>query len=213
MEHDRDFIEQSCAQFVAALASKAPVPGGGGACALVGAIGMALGNMVGSLTLGKPKYAAVQADILRLQTEATGLQGALLALVARDAAVFEPLSRAYGLPTGTQEESAHKARVMEAALNEAARVPLELMELCCKAIGLHEEFAAKGTAIAISDVGVGALLCGAALQGAALNVFINTKYMADRDHAAGINAQAKDMLHEYAARAGRVYEDVAARLQ
>ena len=94
------------------LASKAPVPGGGGASALVGAIGTALCNMVGSLTVGKKKYAAVEAEISGLMEKATELQNALLELIEKDAEVFEPLSRAYGLPKETEEERAEKARVM-----------------------------------------------------------------------------------------------------
>lgn len=106
------FAERSCNDFVAILASKEPVPGGGGAAAYVGAIGMALGNMVGSLTLGKKKYADVQDDIIRLQKSADELQDDLLALVQKDAEVFEPLSKAYGMPKDTDEQKAEKARVM-----------------------------------------------------------------------------------------------------
>ena len=151
------FTQLSCEKFVEELASKAPVPGGGGASALVGAVGAALGNMVGSLTVGKKKYADVQEDILALKARTDKLQAEFLALVERDAEVFEPLSRAYGLPKDTPEQQAEKTRVMEAALKEACAVPLHIMEKCGEAIELHREFAAKGTALAISDVGVGVI--------------------------------------------------------
>lgn len=206
-----DFTKCTCEDFVEVLASKAPVPGGGGAAALVGAIGMALGNMVGSLTLGKKKYADVQDDIAALKAQADALQRDLLELVAKDAEVFEPLSRAYGLPKDTPEQQAEKARIMEAALRECCDVPLAIMEKCCKAIKLHEQFAAKGTAIAISDVGCGVTCCAAALQTASLNVFINTKSMADRAYAEDINQRAKRMLSEYISLATKIYNDVAAR--
>ena len=98
--------DKSCEDFVFALASNAPVPGGGGASALVGAVGIALGDMVGSLTLGKKKYADVQADIERLKERAGEIERELLNLIERDAEVFEPLSRAYGLPKETPEEQA-----------------------------------------------------------------------------------------------------------
>lgn len=207
------FTTQSCADFVERLASKEPVPGGGGAAAFVGAIGMALGNMVGSLTLGKKKYADVQEDILALKAKAEQLQNELLSLVARDAAVFEPLSKAYGLPKETEEQKAEKARVMEAALREACSVPLEIMEQCAAAIALHQEFAAKGTAIAISDVGCGVACCKAALQAASLNVFINTKSMTNRAYADEVNAKANKLLRTYTALADEIYAQVAARLQ
>lgn len=206
-----EFTKLSCEEFVAVLASKEPVPGGGGAAALVGAIGTALGNMVGSLTVGKKKYADVQEDILALKVKADTLQQELFGLAARDAEVFEPLSRAYGLPKETPEEQAHKAEVMEKALRECSAVPLAIMQACCEAIKLHEEFAAKGTAIAISDVGCGVACCKAALQAASLNVFINTKSMADRAYAEELNAKANALLNEYCTLADKIYQDVAAR--
>lgn len=208
-----EFTNYSCAEFVRVLASKEPVPGGGGAAALTGAVGMALGNMVGSLTLGKKKYAGVQEEITALKEKADRLQDKLLELVRRDAEVFAPLSRAYGLPKDTAEQKAEKARVMEAALREACSVPMEIMEQCCAAIELHREFAAKGTAIAISDVGCGVAMCKAALQAASLNVFINTRSMADRACAEEINQKADKLLAEYTAAADEIYTQVAARLR
>lgn len=207
------FTQKSCEEFIEVLASKEPVPGGGGASALVGAIGTALGNMVGSLTVGKKKYADVQEDILRLKAQADLLQADLIRLVARDAEVFEPLSKAYGLPKDTEEQKAEKTRIMELCLKEACSVPLEIMEKCCAAIELHREFAQKGTAIAISDVGVGVAFCKAALMGASLNVFINTNAMTDKAYAAEINEKANAMLTRYTALADEIYASVLSRLQ
>lgn len=206
-----EFTKLSCEEFVAVLASKEPVPGGGGAAALVGAIGTALGNMVGSLTVGKKKYADVQEDILALKAQADSLQQDFFRLAAQDAEVFEPLSRAYGLPKDTPEEQAYKAEVMETALRECSAVPLAIMGKCCETIRLHEAFAAKGTAIAISDVGCGVACCKAALQAASLNVFINTKAMADRAYAEDVNAKANALLAEYCGLADAVYQAVLAR--
>jgi formiminotetrahydrofolate cyclodeaminase/kynurenine formamidase len=197
---------QSCEDFVHALASKAPVPGGGGAAALVGAVGTALGNMVGSLTIGKKKYADVWEEIGSLKGKADQLQEDLLTLIERDAQVFEPLSRAYSLPKGTPEEIAHKEQVMEAALREACSVPMEIMAKSCEAIDLLQDFAAKGTAIAISDAGCGAACTKAALQSAALNVFINTKGMKDRNYAEALNQKAKEMLKTYVIKADEIYQ-------
>lgn len=207
-----DFMKESCTDFVEMLASKAPVPGGGGASALVGAVGTALGNMVGNLTVGKKKYKDVEDDVRALMEKAEVLRYDLIILAQRDAEVFEPLSRAYGLPRETEEQKAEKVRVMEAALKEACSVPLEIMSCCCEAIELHREFAEKGSAIAISDVGVGVACCRAALQGASLNVFINTKSMTDRKYAEAINRRAEDMLTEYIPLADQVYAQVRARL-
>lgn len=203
------FTDLSCEQFVEILASKEPVPGGGGASALVGAIGMALGNMVGSLTLGKKKYGDVEQDIIALKAKSDALQQEFIRLVAADAEVFEPLSRAYGIP----KDDPSRGQVMEAALKKAASVPMEIMRACCQAIDLHAEFAAKGTAIAISDVGCGVICCKAALQAASLNVFINTKSMTDRDHAQAVEAKAAAMLAEYRQKADAIFADVEKRFR
>lgn len=203
-----NFVEGSCVDFVTVLASKAPIPGGGGASALVGAIGTALGNMVASLTVGKKKYADVEEQMYILKEKADNLQKELLELVGRDAEVFEPLSKAYGMPKNTEEEKIEKERVMELALREACSVPLEIMYKCCEAIELHSEFAHKGSSLAVSDAGVGVVFCKAALQGASLNVFINTKAMKDREYAEKINLEAKNLLKKYEKIADEIYDYV-----
>ena len=195
------------------LSSKAPVPGGGGASALVAAVGTALGNMVGSLTVGKKKYADVEEEMYILKEKAGRLEKEFLKLVDRDAEVFEPLSKAYGLPKETEEQKAEKARVMEAALKEACTVPLEIMEKCCEALDLVKEFAAKGSVLAVSDAGVAAVCLKAALQGASLNVFINTKAMKDRAYAEELDRKADSMLKEYQAEADRIFEEVQSKLR
>ncbi|MDR0917563.1 MAG: cyclodeaminase/cyclohydrolase family protein [Oscillospiraceae bacterium] len=203
------FVNVPITEFVETLASKAAVPGGGGASALVGAVGTALGNMVGSLTVGKKKYADVEADIIALQARADALQKELLYLVDQDAVVFEPLSKAYGIP----KDDPTRETVMEAALRDATGVPLDIMRACAKAIDVIAEFAAKGSALAISDAGVGAAFTKAALQGASLNVFINTKSMTDRAYAADIEAEADALLSKYTALADEIYAGVVARLR
>ena len=207
------FTKNTCEEFVDVLASKAPVPGGGGASALVGAIGMALGNMVGSLTVGKKKYADVEADIIALKEKATALQADFLRLVDADAEAFEPLSKAYGMPKETEEQKAEKARVMAIVLKDACAVPMEIMEKCCDAIDVIEEFAAKGSALAISDAGVGVVFCKAALLGASLNVYINTKSMADKEYAASLNEKADKMIADYSKKADEIFAAVNARLR
>lgn len=207
------FSTSKCDEFVEVLASKAPVPGGGGASALVAAVGTALGNMVGSLTVGKKKYADVEEEMYALKEKATSLQADFLRLIDRDAEVFEPLSKAYGMPRETEEEKAEKARVMAIVLKDACAVPMEIMEKCCEAIDVIEEFAAKGSALAISDAGVGVVFCKAALLGASLNVFINTKSMADKEYAASLNEKADKMIADYSKKADEIFAAVNARLR
>ena len=207
------FSTVPCNEFVEVLGSKAPVPGGGGASALVGAVGTALGNMVGVLTVGKKKYADVEEEMKELMAKATTLQDELLHLIERDAEVFEPLSKAYGMPRETEEEKAEKARVMEIVLKDACSVPMEIMEKCCEAIDLIVEFAAKGSALAISDAGVGAAFCKAALEGASLNVYINTKSMKHREYAEELNKKCDEMLAVYTVKADEIFQNVLGRLK
>lgn len=203
------FVNQSCSEFVNVLASKAPVPGGGGASALVGAVGIALGTMVGNLTVGKKKYADVEADIYGLMDKAYAIQKDLLRLIDDDAYVFEPLSKAYGVP----KDHPYRDEIMENALRTACSVPLDIMRACAKAIEIHEEYAAKGSALAISDVGVGVICCKAALLGANLNVMINTKAMKDRTNATRIEKEANALVEKYSALADNIYESVVTRLR
>ncbi|MCD8045814.1 MAG: cyclodeaminase/cyclohydrolase family protein [Clostridiales bacterium] len=207
-----NMTEKSCREFVEVLVSKSPVPGGGGAAAMAGALGTALGEMVGSLTIGKKKYADVQDDVLRLKEEAQKLESEFLDLVERDAEVFESLSRAYGLPKDTEEQKAYKAEVMEAALKEACTVPVRIMECCCKAIGLVREMETIGMAIAISDAGCAAAYLRAALTSASLNVYINTKSMRDRNYAREQDQYVAKMLEEYVSICDEVFQKVQMRV-
>ena len=208
-----ELMNLSCEAFLEDLAGSTPAPGGGGAAALVGAAGAALGNMVGSLTVGKKKYAAVEADILILNRRATALRKRLEGLVQADADAFTPLAAAYKLPKETPEQQAHKAAVLETALEGACAVPLEIMSACCEGIALAAEYAEKGSVMAVSDAGCAALFCKAALQAAGLNVSINTRLMADNAHAAALNAQADAMLAEFVPQADQIHEKLTHSLR
>ena len=169
--------------------------------------------MVGCLTVGKKKYAAVEADILTLNERAGALRAELEALVQADAEAFAPLAAAYGLPKDTPEKAAHKAAVLETALDTACAVPLEIMGKCAEGIALVEEYAAKGSVLAVSDAGCAAVLCKAALQAASLNVFINTKLMTDKTYAAALDAQTDALLSEYVPKADAVFTQVTKQLR
>ncbi len=199
-----EMMEQTCSQFLAELASKAPTPGGGGTAALVGAAGVALGNMVGNLTTGKKKYATVEEKIQALNAKAETLRKELEALVQEDAEAFAPLAAAYGLPKDTPEQAADKERVMETALTRAALVPIKIMQKCLEGITLAYSYAVDGSTMAISDAGCAAVLCKAALQAASLNVFVNTKLMTNREFATALEHTAEQLLD-----AGTSYADEA----
>lgn len=192
-------------EFSDVLSSKAPVPGGGGASAVAAAVGASLGQMVASLTLGKKRYADVQGRIEELIPRFEAVRDELLVLADEDAKAFEPLSRAYGLPKGTEEERAHKAEVMEAALRSACEPPLKIMKKTCEAIDLVDEVSRIGTRIAISDAGAGATLLSAALKAVSLNIFINAKSMADREYAEDLLSHTQEMLDEGCKKADDAY--------
>lgn len=201
-------MEKNVDKFLTELASSAPTPGGGGAAALCGALGIALGNMVGSLTLGKKKYADVQEDIAALNSRAEAIRADFVALIDADAAAFAPLSRAYGIP----KDDPARAEIMETALKRAAEPPLEIIRKCAEALDLIAEYAAKGSALAISDAGCAAALTIAAMKAAALNVRINTKSMADREAADKMNAEAAGLYEKYEKEAEEIYQNVYGRL-
>ena len=184
--------------FLNVLASKEPVPGGGGACGYVAAVGMALGNMVLSLTTGKKKYAEYQEEIEELIVKAGDITNRLYECMDKDAKAFKPLSEAYGLPKDTEEQLEHRNKVMENALLIASEAPLSMMELIVEAIKLIDRISVIGSRLAISDAGVGITMCEAAMKGASLNVFINTKLMKDRELAEDMNFRADKMLAEAA---------------
>ena len=199
-----DFAQASCTEFVTVLASNAPVPGGGGASALVGAIGTALGNMVGSLTVGKKKYAGVEEEIIALKAKCDQLQKDLLDQIALDAKGFEPLAKAYGIP----KDDPNRDKVLEEATIVACQVPVKIMELCCEALDAIKVFAEKGSRLAVSDAGCGAVCVKAALQAASLNVFINTKTLQNRELAEEMNKKCLGMLDKYCAMADEIFETV-----
>ena len=201
-----DMTLATCREFVSVLASDAPAPGGGGAAALVGAIGTALGNMVGSLTVGKKKYAAVEAEIIELKAKCDALQKELLDQVEADEVNFLPLAKAYGIP----KDDPNRDAIMEEATIIACSTPMKIMELCCEAIGYIKVFADKGSRLAVSDAGCGAVCCKAALQAASLNVFINTKTLRNRAVAEEMNAKALGMMAEYGAIADEIFNTVKA---
>jgi len=201
-----DMTMESCRRFVEVLASDAPAPGGGGAAALVGAIGTALGNMVGSLTVGKKKYADVEAEILALKEKCDALQTQLLNQVEADEVNFLPLAKAYGIP----KDDPNRDQIMEEATLIACTTPVKIMELCCEALDAIAVFAEKGSRLAVSDAGCGAVCVKAALQAASLNVFINTKSLKNRAVADEMNAKCLGMLDEYGALADRIFESVKA---
>ena len=200
--------EKTVYSFLDELASKAPVPGGGGASALAGALAAALGQMVVNLTVGKKRYQDVEELMQQALSRLNVLQQEFAALADRDAEVFAPLAKAYGMPKETADELAEKERVMEACLLAASLVPLEIMEKTMVMLDILAELGEKGSRLAVSDVGVGVQFARTALLGAVMNVYINTKAMQNRDEADRLNRRADKMVTAGSEQADRIYAAV-----
>jgi formimidoyltetrahydrofolate cyclodeaminase len=198
------FVKYSLEEFVDALASKAAVPGGGGASALAASLGIALGNMVGEFTVGKKKYADAEEELRACMVKAKDLSRKFLNCIERDAAAFEPLSRAYAIP----KDDKNRDIVMENCLRDAAKVPMEILHLVCEAIKLEERFAVLGSVMIQSDAAVGASILRSSLLGAAVNVKINTKSMKDREYADSVNKEVDALVEEYLPLADSIFEHI-----
>ena len=196
--------ELSINEFTSQLSSAAPVPGGGGASALMGAVSASLCSMVGNLTSGKKKYAEYQQDIERIIADAVALNEKMLSLIEKDAEAFEPLAKAYSIP----KEEPGRDEILEKALYDAAMAPLEIVKCSAEVSALIKELVVKGSRLAISDVGVAASACEACAKGAAMNVYINTKLMKDRECAAKLNAETIALVDEVSAVSKAAYDEV-----
>lgn len=194
--------------FIEELSSKAAVPGGGGACGLVAAVGMSLGNMVMALTDGKKKYAKYQEEVEETIKKASILTKDLLECMDKDAKAFEPLSKAYALPKETREEIEYRDKVMEEALLAAAKAPLEMMELILDAMKMIDRIAQIGSRLALSDAGVGISMCNSAMEGASLNVYINTKLMKNTKEAKVLELRADELRKQASEIATKTFDYV-----
>ena len=203
-----NLYKESCERFTELLASSSAVPGGGGASALVGAIAIALGDMVGELTVGKKKYADVEEEIKELMKKAQDLRIQFLYCIDDDARAFEPLSKAYGLP----KDEPGRDEILEKCLKDAAAAPLKVFDLCCVSVELLKEFGEKGSKLMISDAATGIAFARGALYGAAVNVRVNTRLMKDREYAQQLDAHIADKLNVYSRVCDEVYESIYQKL-
>ena len=199
---EKDFFkEKSIEEFTDLLASRASVPGGGGASALCAALGIALGSMVGEFTTGKEKYAEYEEDIQALMKRAEELRIEAVSLVDGDAEAFMPLAKAYAIP----KDEPGRDEILEKCLEDAARVPFRLFDIIVEALDIMEEFAEKGSRMIVSDAATGAAILGGALKGAAVNVRVNTRLMKNAELASEIEAHIDGTLEEYSMKADEIF--------
>lgn len=205
----RNICENTLTEFIKELSSKKPIPGGGGASALIGAIGIALCSMVANLTSGKKKYAEYQSDIDDIIACVSASIPTLLELIEKDAEVFEPLSLAYGIP----KDDPNRDELLENALVKACSVPMMILKEVSNVITVIERLSEKGSKLAISDVGVAASACRCAMESAIMNIYINTKLMKQSDYASQLNAEAEAILHDGINRCNAVYLQISNELR
>ena len=187
---------ESLAGFVSAVAAPTPAPGGGSVSAHAGALGAALAQMVAGLTIGKKKYAAVEADMKKAALDAAALVNELTALGPRDAAAYGQVMQAYKLPGDNPEDATKRKAAIDQALLGAAEVPLETARACVRVLDLAATVAEKGNTNAVSDAGVAALLAEAACKGAVYNVRINVSSLDDKSKGARLIEECGRLLNQ-----------------
>ena len=202
----------SLSGFVSSVASSTPTPGGGSVAAHVGALAAALAQMVAGLTVGKKKYAAVDAEMKQVALDAADLGNTLAALVDADARAYTGVSDAYKLPKEPDDAAVRRAEAIAVALLGASHVPLETARACARVAELAALVATRGNTNAVSDAGVAALLAEAACRGAAYNVRINVAALDDKSRGATLVSEAAELVARAAHSASQAIAAVEAAI-
>ena len=195
-------------EYIKELGSKAPVPGGGGASAVAGALSAALSSMVCNLTVGKKSYISVEDDIKKILEDMNKHMESFIKLSDKDAEVFYPLSKAYGFKPQNDEEKKMHEENMEKLLFDAAMVPLDIMKEAYSMLVAVDFLAKKGSKLAVSDAGVAVSMLRSAVCGAMMNVVINVKYMKNREKAQDLMDEASEILENTMNKADIIYREV-----
>ena len=195
-------------EYIKELGSKAPVPGGGGASAVAGALSAALSSMVCNLTVGKKSYISVEDDIKKILEDMNKHMESFIKLSDKDAKVFYPLSQAYGFKPQNDEEKKMHEENMEKLLFDAAMVPLDIMKEAYSMLVAVDFLAKKGSKLAVSDAGVAVSMLRSAVCGAMMNVVINVKYMKNREKAQDLMDEASEILENTMNKADIIYREV-----
>jgi formiminotetrahydrofolate cyclodeaminase len=203
------FTELQVNEFLDALASKEPVPGGGSGAALAGGLGAALVSMVCNLTIGKKNYEQAWEPLTELRGRSEALRARMVELLEADTQAYAKVMEAYRLPRDTAEAKAARKEAQQAALRHAADVPLRIAEACSEVVDLALPAAELGNRWAVSDAGVGALLAEAAMHAALLNVEINLASIDDQSFVAALRERIEVMTRECTQTKDRVQELVA----
>jgi len=203
-----ELTQLSCRDFTFELASKKPVPGGGGAAALVASLGVALNTMVANFSVGKKKFLDYKEKHEDIMKRGEVLRNKLIDLIDEDAKNFEPLSKAYSMISDTDEEKLEKEEMLQKCLKLACLAPLEILQCTYESILLHDEIVDISSKTIISDVGVGVQCLKSALYSAYLNVEININSMSDETYVLATREECKKMVKDGSIIADKVFEKV-----
>lgn len=204
--------EQDIQSFCTALISKSPVPGGGGASALAGALAACLGGMAVLLTRGKKKFIPVD-EMLKAQLESLEeSRQTLLHCMDEDAAAFEPLSKAYGMPAETEQQKEKKQAVLETCLCRAAQPPMKILQTGAEVAASLQALSGHISKLVISDLGCAAAMARACMQCAAMNVWVNAQLMKDKAKAEALYAESRDILERGTAQCQTLIQKVGEAL-
>lgn len=208
----QNLTEMSSKNFLASLASAAPTPGGGGAAAMAGALAAALASMVGNLTVGKERFAAQEAEVKELLSQAEAARSELLQLAEDDAKVFESFMACYRLPKATEEETVARTQAVRMAAKRAAAVPLAIARKALLTLQLADRLVAVGNPGVITDGACSALLARAALRCADYNVRINLQLTKDAEYNKAVSRELAAMLEQAALLEARALQATDAAL-
>lgn len=203
---------QPIQQFLNELASKSATPGGGSAAAIMGAQGAALISMVCNLTIGKPKFADVEAEMQTLLAQAEDLRQQLTDFIQADVDVFNRVMAAYGLPKDSDTDKAARSSTIQDVMKDATVVPLECAKACAEVIALSQIAAEKGNPNVISDSGAAVMAAYGGLKTAALNVYINAASLKDRDFAEAKLAELAIIMQNSESVTETLYEMIKTKL-
>lgn len=204
--------EKSIQTFLDELASKSATPGGGSAAALMGAQAAALVSMVCRLTIGKPKFVEVEAEMQAVLEQAESLRSQLTEMIQLDIDVFNRLMSKYALPKETDEEKSIRSEAIQNILKEATEVPLQCVHACSKIISLSKVAAEKGSPGVVSDAGAAVMAAYGGLKSSALNVYINVGSLKDRAFADAKLSELEQAIANIDKVVDGVYETVKTRL-
>ncbi len=203
---------QTIQTFLDELASKSATPGGGSAAALMGAQGAALVSMVCNLTIGKPKFAEVEAEMQRVLEQAEALRSQLTGLIQADVDVFNRLMSKYALPKETEDEKAARSTAIQEVLKDATEIPMQCVHACIEVIQLSKIAAEKGNPSAVSDAGAAVMAAYGGLKSSALNVYINAGSLKDEVYVEALLTGLQQALEGIDSVVDSVYQTVKVRL-